>query len=79
MARHSVLLIIVFMFIFIGLSPQPAQAYIGPGTGMSAVGVFLAVLMGFIFAVIGFVWYPAKRLLHACRKRFAAEKGETPR
>jgi len=78
-ARHSILLSIAFMFTLIVFSPQPAQAYIGPGTGMSAVGIFFAVLMGFIFAIIGFLWYPAKRLLQVCRRRFAAEKGETPR
>ena len=49
-------------------SPPHALAYVGPGTGLSAVGVFLAVVMGFIIVVFGFVWYPVKRLWRACRK-----------
>ncbi|NLF10064.1 MAG: hypothetical protein GX594_19110 [Pirellulaceae bacterium] len=53
--------------------PQAALGYVGPGTGMSAVGVFLAVVMGLFFALFGFVWYPIKRLLRM-RRRTAVEK-----
>jgi hypothetical protein len=56
--------------------PSPAAAYVGPGTGMSAVGVFLAVVMGIVVALFGFVWYPLKRLIRACNKMLAAKKGE---
>ncbi len=44
----------------------PAQAYMGPGAGLSAIGSFLSLLAAFFFAVVGFVWYPVRRLL---RKR----------
>jgi uncharacterized membrane protein len=45
------------------VAPPVAQAYIGPGAGISVVGTALAFLGAVIFAIIGFVWYPLKRLL----------------
>jgi hypothetical protein len=41
----------------------PAFAYLGPGTGLAAIGTFLALIVGVIAAFFGFVWYPVKRLL----------------
>ena len=38
-------------------------AYIGPGAGLSAIGALLAVLAAILAAIVGFVWYPIKRLL----------------
>ena len=38
-------------------------AYIGPGTGLSAIGAVLAVAVGIAVAIFGFFWYPIKRLL----------------
>ena len=42
--------------------PQLAYAYIGPGTGLSAIGAFLALVVGVIVAILGFIWYPLKRI-----------------
>ena len=44
----------------------PALAYLGPGGGLTAIGAFLALIVGMIVAFFGFIWYPVKRLL---RKR----------
>lgn len=44
----------------------PSYAYIGPGAGLSAIGSALALLGGLLLAVVGFLWYPLKRLF---RKR----------
>ena len=41
----------------------PAFAYLGPGAGLSAIGAFLALIVGVIVAFFGFLWYPVKRLL----------------
>jgi hypothetical protein len=41
----------------------PAFAYVGPGVGLSAIGAFLALILGVILAFFGFIWYPVKRLL----------------
>jgi len=66
----------VFFLFLICCFPRPALAYIGPGTGMSAIGVFLAVVMGVVIALFGFLWYPFKRLLRTCKKWIAAKKHE---
>ena len=44
-------------------------AYIGPGGALSLIGSFLALLAAVVFAVLGFVWYPLKRLLRFMRAR----------
>lgn len=38
-------------------------AYIGPGSGLSALGALAALLLAGILAIFGFVWYPIKRML----------------
>ena len=44
-------------------SLESMTAYIGPGAGLSAIGAFLAMALGLAVALIGFIWYPVKRLL----------------
>ena len=48
--------------------PQVALAYIGPGAGLSAIGTLLGLVGAILLAIVGFVWYPVKRLLKARRK-----------
>ena len=60
-----VLLLVIFI-------QQPAMAYVGPGTGIAALGAFLAIVAGIIAAIFGFLWYPIKRLLRK-RKQTAVE------
>jgi hypothetical protein len=45
------------------IGTTPAFAYVGPGVGLSAIGAFLALIMGVLLAFVGFIWYPVKRLL----------------
>jgi len=40
-----------------------AYAYIGPGAGLTAIGTVIALIAAFFLAIVGFVWYPVKRLL----------------
>lgn len=51
------------------LAPLEAQAYVGPGAGITAIGTFLAFMAGLLFAVVGFVWYPIKRLRRKRQQR----------
>jgi hypothetical protein len=44
---------------------QPAYAYIGPGAGLTAIGTVIALLGGILLAIVGFIWYPIKRLLRS--------------
>jgi hypothetical protein len=59
------------------LMPGVADAYIGPGVGISAVGSFFALLGAIVFAIVGFIWYPIKRLLRAVRRKRDTAKAET--
>lgn len=49
-------------------APSAALAYIGPGAGISAIGTALALVAAVLLAIVGFVWYPIKRLLGGRRK-----------
>jgi hypothetical protein len=44
-------------------TPGLAAAYIGPGAGLSAIGTILALIGALLLGIVGFVWYPIKRLL----------------
>ena len=57
---HKLLFLAVVLILCL---PQVALAYVGPGTGLSAIGAFLALLVGIIVMVLGFLWYPLKRIL----------------
>lgn len=43
-------------------SPGVAIAYIGPGAGITVIGTAIAFLGVIVLAIVGFVWYPIKRL-----------------
>lgn len=45
------------------VTPQIALAYVGPGAGLSAIGTLVALAGAVLLAIVGFVWYPVKRLL----------------
>ncbi|MEM7709712.1 MAG: hypothetical protein AAF264_02960 [Pseudomonadota bacterium] len=47
------------------LSPKAALAYVGPGAGLTAIGTMIALVAAILLAVVGFVWYPIKRMLRA--------------
>ena len=45
------------------LSSGNAAAYIGPGASISAIGTVIALIGAVLLGILGFVWYPIKRLL----------------
>jgi hypothetical protein len=51
-----------------------AYAYVGPGSGVTVIGAALALIGGVILAIVGFVWYPIKRLLRL-RQRTGSAAG----
>ncbi len=65
----------ILTLVIIGLmaAPQSVWAYIGPGAGISAIGTVVAFVGAILLAIVGFVWYPVKRLLAKIRKK----KGDT--
>ena len=48
--------------------PQLAHAYIGPGAGLSAIGTLVALIGAVLLAIVGFIWYPIKRLFRKNKK-----------
>ena len=57
------------------LAPSMAFAYVGPGAGLSAVGSLLSLLAALGLAVLGFIWYPIRRLLRSFQRK-KVEPGE---
>jgi hypothetical protein len=53
-------------------APGTALAYIGPGAGLGAIGTLVALVGALVLAVVGFLWYPVRRILRA---RKAARPG----
>jgi hypothetical protein len=54
-----------------------ASAYVGPGAGITAIGTVLALVAAGLLAVVGFVWYPLKRLFGRRRAEVAVERPGT--
>ena len=65
--------LLVFLLTFSSL----AHAYVGPGAGLSAIGSVLAFIAACLLIVVGFVWYPIKRLLKR-NKRATADQEKPP-
>ncbi len=43
--------------------PSLAQAYVGPGAGLTAIGSIIAFVAAILLMIVGFLWYPIKRLI----------------
>ncbi len=56
--------------------PEYALAYIGPGAGLSALGTVVALIGAFLLMIVGFVWYPIKRLLRGRQKAAATDNAK---
>jgi ABC-type nitrate/sulfonate/bicarbonate transport system permease component len=60
--KNGVLKIAIFLLIIILFQTENLFAYVGPGTGLTAIGTFIAFIFGVLVAILGFIWYPVKRL-----------------
>jgi len=56
------------------LLADPAQAYIGPGLGLGAIGAFFGALLAGLLAILGFFWYPIKRMLRRRKQQKEAQQ-----
>lgn len=50
------------------LVPGIAQAYMGPGLGLGALGVAFGVIGSILLGIGSVIWYPVKRLVRRLRK-----------
>ena len=65
--KRAVLLI--GLLVVITLTPTNLYAYVGPGAGLSAFGALVSLVGGVFVTIMGFVWYPIKRLIRAAKRR----------
>lgn len=42
--------------------PEPVLAYGGPGSVISGIGAFLALIAAVLASLFGFIWFPLKRM-----------------
>ena len=78
-AARSCLVVAVVVGAFAAALSQPAQAYVGPGLGLSSIGAILALLAAVFFAIVGFIWYPVKRLRQKRKgEKATPDSGEAP-
>ena len=62
----------------IAMFAVPASAYIGPGASIGAIGTFFAVIGAVVLLIVGFLWYPIKRMIKGSKKQDAPiEQSET--
>jgi len=54
---------LVFFCLICVLFSQSASAYVGPGAGLGAILLAFALIAGLALLVLGFFWYPLKRLI----------------
>ncbi len=59
---NLILTIGIFVTALLIAAPN-AFAYIGPGAGLTAIGTVVAFIAAILLAIVGFIWYPIKRLL----------------
>lgn len=67
-----------FLLVLFLTQSVPAHAYIGPGAALSAFGAAAALIGAVLLAVVGFLWYPLKRVWRtvASRRSKASESAE---
>lgn len=58
------------------LLPVEAMAYTGPGAGLTAIGSMIVLLSAIGFALVGFVWYPVKRLIKYFKRQRTADAAQ---
>lgn len=63
MQAHAKIPAVLAAALYLALLAPNASAYVGPGAGLSVLGALFALLAAVVLAIVGFVWYPVKRLL----------------
>lgn len=54
------------------------MAYIGPGAGLASIGALLTLIGAVGLMVLGFIWYPVKRVVQKWKERRAEKKNSVP-
>jgi len=64
----------LFSLVMTLLIAPPAIAYVGPGAGLLAIAAFIALSIAVLAALLGFLWFPLKRLLRKRKQQTANEE-----
>nr|WP_172300010.1 hypothetical protein [Pseudoruegeria sp. HB172150] len=59
--------------------PLSAQAYVGPGIGIGSIAAALALVLGVLLLMAGFLWYPLKRMMRGAKVPTADHPDPTKR
>lgn len=70
----SYMFVLTIVVACLAISASDAHAYIGPGVGMTAIGTVVAFIGAVLFAIVGFVWYPIKRLIGMLKSKSADQR-----
>lgn len=60
--------LLTYLAFMILITAEPAYAYVGPGGGISAIGSLIALISAVFLALVGFLWFPIKRLIKSMKK-----------
>lgn len=59
------------------VTTAPAEAYIGPGAGLGAIALTIALVVGVVLLLVGFLWFPLKRLLRGRKEKPDSPSSDT--
>ncbi|MGV6812450.1 MAG: hypothetical protein ACWA47_09405 [Brevirhabdus sp.] len=58
------------------MAATPAAAYIGPGAGIGALGTVVALFGAMAMLIVGFVWYPIKRMIKSRKATVQSDQAD---
>lgn len=61
--------------VLILLVADSTSGYVGPGVGLGAIILVVALGLGIALLIAGFLWYPIKRAVRSARGERAAPEG----
>lgn len=75
-SRAATALLLVTAGAVAALLPESALAYGGPGSVITGIGAFVAAVVAVLAAVLGFFWFPLKRLYQRLQDEESTEDEE---
>ena len=66
------------VLIILTLLTTSANAYVGPGLGLGALGALLGAIVAVLLAIFGVVWYPMKRMFKKSKSPEPKDEGTVP-